>query len=116
MVGIRYLRYPLAVLALVAQVAATPAPSRTVNRFKASRASPTCVTGVPAVLPSDGSFPIPYFASVTPTARGHDPENAAHYKLDSAWFEAHVLSDSVSSTPSQGQALLAADGPRFTRA
>lgn len=95
MAVIRYLRYLLAVLGVATLVAAAPAPTKTVGRFKASRASPTCVTGVPAVRPSDGSFPIPYYAIVTPAADGTGI--ASHYKLDSTWFKAHVMSDAVGS-------------------
>lgn len=90
----RYMRYLLAVLGLINLVAAVPAPTKAMGQFNPPRTSPTCVTGVPAVQASDGSFPITYYASVTPTT--NNSAIAAHYKLDSTWSKAHRLDGNVS--------------------
>ncbi|KAH8909056.1 hypothetical protein BR93DRAFT_525908 [Coniochaeta sp. PMI_546] len=88
---IRYTRYLLGVLAIVTLVAAAPSPTKTIGLFdQPPHTSPTCVIGVPAVQPSDGSFPITYYAIVAPTAAAGDAI-AAHYKLNSTWSKAHRL-------------------------
>lgn len=93
---IRYTRYLLAVLAIVTLVAAAPSPTKTIGLFdQPPHTSPTCVIGVPAVQPSDGSFPITYYAIVAPTAAAGDAI-AAHYKLNSTWSKAHRLDGNVS--------------------
>lgn len=89
---IRFMRLLLTILAIVTLAAAAPNPTKTVLRFSATSPSPTCVDGVPASLPSEGSWPINY-ATVTPTAAAL----AASYKLDTTWRKAHSLNDDVSS-------------------
>jgi len=85
----------MAVAGVVTSVSAAPAFTTTVGPHHTLSASPTatpatCVTGVPAVRPTDGAFPIPFFASVTPAADG--TAIASHYMVDSAWIEAHGIS------------------------